>query len=235
MLVVVDVLADGGPEDADVVGVDELLEHGLDLVLLLNHLLVQEEQDLLDHQFEVVLLRFHYLDNFVDVLGVALVDLLHDLLDYLLHAGDDLAFVVFEHKLHPVDGVFGGVGGLLLGEGFLEQGHYLDYVDRLALVHLLHALPQHLVHHAALLPHLLLLMRHQQQNRLQNLVEPFYHYLFEVEFLVHPRPPALHLLSEEHEEQLQPLQRLQLAVALALRVCHLNQNRKQQVYKIDAD
>lgn len=82
--------------------------------------------------------------------------------------------------------------------------------------------------------HLLLFMRHQQQNWLKNLIKSLDYYLFEVKFLVESGHFGLDLLSEKHEEKLQPFKNFEFSVALAFWIGHFNEDRKELIDKVYA-
>lgn len=77
-------------------------------------------------------------------------------------------------------------------------------------------------------------MRHQQQNWLKNLIKSLDYYLFEVKFLVESRNFGLDLLSEKHEEQLQPLKNFEFSVTLAFCIGYFDENRKELIDKVNA-
>lgn len=102
ILILIDVFADGGPQDAYIFSIDKFLQHRLDFILTLSYFGMQEQQYFFNHKFKVIFFRLHDLNDLMYIFGIALVDLLHYLLYYLLHTRDYFALVVFKHKFHPV-------------------------------------------------------------------------------------------------------------------------------------
>ena len=89
-----DVFADRSPEHRDIFGVDELFQHDLGPIFLFPNLFVEKLKHLFDHQFKVILLRFHDLYYLVDIFGAALINLLHDLRYDLHHPGNNFTLIV---------------------------------------------------------------------------------------------------------------------------------------------
>jgi hypothetical protein len=229
----IDVFADRSPEQVDILGIDKLFEHNFDLIFLLSYFGIQELEHLLDHEFEVVLFTFHYLYYLVYILGSTLVNLLHYLRNDFHHTRNHLPLVNLKHELHPVESSFRRHRSFLLGKGFLQQRHNLDDVYGLLLVDFVDTLLQDLVDIDGLSPHLLLLVGHQQQDGLQDLIEPLDHYLLEIQFLGGFGDSYLDLVPEKHEKEFKPLKSLKFRIAGTFRLGDLDQYGHDFIYEVD--
>lgn len=111
----------------------------------------------------------------------------------------------FKHELHPVYGVFRGVCHLFLREDFFENRDDLHEINGLVSLHLHYCLQKDIVGLDAFLADVLLLVGHQQQDGLEDLIEPFPDYPLEVVLGVDACGFLEDLLPEEVEDELQPL------------------------------
>lgn len=174
----------------------------------------EQEEHLLHEQLEVLLSDRSVLDDGVDVLDVGVAKLAHQVLDDFLDLGQDLVVIVLEHELHPPQGRLGRRGRLLLHQHLLQLGHHLGEVHVLAAVQQLHDRHHAVVGRLGRSLHLLLLVPHQHQHRLQDLVEPLHQHFLQQ--LLLPLYRTLQLDLKKLKQGPEPIERVQLGIAGSL-------------------
>ena len=94
---------------------------------------------------------------------------------------------------------------------------------------------QNLVHKHTLPSYLLLLVRHEDEDRFKNLIESLNNNFFKVMFV--PRSFLFHLdlMTKKHKEKFKPLQSFQFGFTRTLRIGNFNKITHQLINKIDTN